>query len=292
VVGQYREEDKILPILLRHTEAERRKAASDLDTLLASRDFGEGAVPLAQVTREIKMEWEDPLIWRLDRRRAVMVQALSKGLATELRSPDIVEKIAAIPLPPGYTMAWEGEYKNSRDSQASLVPGMVPAALLVALTLVALFNCYRQPLAIVAVIPLALIGVVWGLVITGQPFGFVALLGAMSLAGMMIKNAIVLIDEINARLATGGKPYDVIIESAVSRLRPVLLAAGTTVLGVLPLLQDVFWVSMAVTIMFGLTVGTVITMVLLPALYCVLYRVKPEAPVAAPAAATPPLSDA
>ncbi len=277
VVGQYREQDKILPILLRHTEAERRSAAADFDTLLASRDFGEGAVPLAQVTREIKVEWEDPLIWRLDRRRAIMVQALSKGLATELRSPDIVERVAAIPLPPGYAMVWEGEYKNSRDSQASLIPGMVPAALLVALTLVALFNCYRQPLAIVAVIPLALIGVVAGLLITGQPFGFVALLGAMSLAGMMIKNAIVLIDEINARLAAGGKPYDVVLDSAVSRLRPVLLAAGTTVLGVIPLLQDVFWVSMSVTIMFGLTVGTVITMVLLPALYSLLYGVKPDA---------------
>jgi multidrug efflux pump subunit AcrB len=122
--------------------------------------------------------------------------------------------------------------------------------------------------------------VVGGLILTGQPFGFVALLGAMSLAGMMIKNAIVLIDEINARNAAGDKPYDAVITAAVSRLRPVLLAAGTTVLGVLPLLQDVFWVSMAVTIMFGLALGTVITMVFLPALYCVLYRVTPNTPAA------------
>jgi multidrug efflux pump subunit AcrB len=279
-VGQYREQDKLLPIYIRHVEEERRRAPEDLQTLLVNRDFGEGSVPLAQVTRDIAVQWEDPLIWRLDRRRAVMVQALPVGLATELRSPDIVERVAQIKLPPGYTMTWEGEYRNSRDSQASLVPGIVPALLLVALTLVALFNSYRQPLAIALIIPLALIGVVGGLILTGQPFGFVALLGAMSLAGMMIKNAIVLIDEINARNAAGDKPYDAVITAAVSRLRPVLLAAGTTVLGVLPLLQDVFWVSMAVTIMFGLALGTVITMVFLPALYCVLYRVTPNTPAA------------
>ena len=185
-----------------------------------------------------------------------------------------MEKISKIKLPPGYTVEWDGEYKNARDAQASLVPGIVPAALIVALILVGLFNSYRKPLIIVLIIPFAVIGVTLGLLITRQPFGFVALLAAMSLAGMMIKNAVVLIDEIDALQAAGQAPFDAVINAAVSRLRPVLLAAGTTVLGVIPLLSDVFWISMSVVIMFGLTLGTVITMVLLPTIYSLLFGIR------------------
>ena len=123
-------------------------------------------------------------------------------------------------------------------------------------------------------IPFALIGVTVGLLATGQPFGFVALLGAMSLVGMMIKNAIVLLDQVNIELAEDKSPYDAVVEAAVSRLRPVMLAAATTVLGVIPLLPDVFWVAMAVTIMFGLAFGTVLTMVLIPVLYATFFRIK------------------
>ena len=236
--------------------------------------LGENTIPLGQVTRDIRLEWEDPLIWRWDRRRAVTVQAVPVGLATELRTPELVEKIAKIKLPPGYTMEWDGEYKSARDAQASLVPGIVPAALIMALILVGLFNSYRKPLIIVLIIPFAMIGVTLGLLITRQPFGFVALLAAMSLAGMMVKNAIVLVDEIDALQAAGQAPFDAVINAAVSRLRPVLLAAGTTVLGVIPLLSDVFWVSMSVVIMFGLTLGAIITMVLLPAIYSLLFGIR------------------
>ena len=176
-------------------------------------------------------------------------------------------------------MEWDGEYKNSRDAQASLIPGILPAALIVALILVGLFNSYRKPLIIVLIIPFALIGVTLGLLITRQPFGFVALLAAMSLAGMMIKNAIVLIDEIDALQKAEQAPFDAVINAAVSRLRPVLLAAGTTVLGVIPLLSDVFWVSMSVVIMFGLTLGAVITMVLLPTIYSLLFGIRNPANV-------------
>jgi multidrug efflux pump subunit AcrB len=109
-----------------------------------------------------------------------------------------------------------------------------------------------------------------------SPFGFLALLGAMSLAGMMIKNAIVLLDEININLADGKNRYDSVLEAAMSRLRPVTLAAATTVLGVAPLLQDVFWVGLAVTVMAGLTFGTVLTMILVPVLYATVYGLKEE----------------
>jgi multidrug efflux pump subunit AcrB len=149
--------------------------------------------------------------------------------------------------------------------------------IIVALIVVALFNAYRPLVIIVSIIPFVLIGVTMGLLITGQPFGFVALLGAMSLAGMMIKNGIVLLDQMAIELKEGKEPYQAVVDSAVSRLRPVLLAAGTTILGVVPLLKDVFWVSMSITIMFGLAVGTFLTMILLPVLYCIFYKIKSPA---------------
>jgi multidrug efflux pump subunit AcrB len=181
-------------------------------------------------------------------------------------------------LPPGDSMEWGGEYESARDSQQSLIPGIVPALVVVAITIVALFNAFRPPLIIVCVIPFAMIGVVVGLLVTGQPFGFLALLGAMSLAGMMVKNAIVLLDQINIEKEAGRSDYDAVMEAAQSRLRPVLLAAATTVLGVAPLLADVFWVAMAVTIMFGLAFGTLLTMVLLPVLYACFYRIETPNP--------------
>ncbi len=175
-------------------------------------------------------------------------------------------------------MEWGGEYESSRDSQASLIPGVIPAAAVIVFTIVLLFNAFRPPLIILLTIPFVLIGITVGLLGTGTPFGFVALLGAMSLVGMMIKNAIVLLDEINLNLDAGKAPHQSVMDAAMSRLRPVALAAATTVLGVMPLLQDVFWVGMAVTIMAGLTFGTVLTMVLVPVLYTMFYRIRSPAP--------------
>jgi multidrug efflux pump subunit AcrB len=272
-LGLYREEDKLLPILLRHVDSERREFPGAIETLQVRPPLSESTVPLVQVTESIDVEWEDPLIWRWDRRRAITVQAVPVTLATTLRN-DILAQIEAIELPPGYRLEWDGEFRSSTDAQQSLIPGIIPAAVLIALICVALFNAYRPPLIIACVIPFALIGVTIGLLATGQPFGFVALLGAMSLAGMMIKNAIVLLDQVNIEKEAGKSDYDAIVEAAVSRLRPVILAAGTTVLGVIPLLPDVFWVSMAVTIMFGLAFGSVLTMVAIPVLYAIFYRVE------------------
>ena len=168
---------------------------------------------------------------------------------------EIKEAIEAIKMPAGYSLEWDGEYKSSKESQASLVPGILPSVAIMAMILVGLFNNFRQPLIIACIVPFAMVGVTAGLLMTGQPFGFVALLGAMSLSGMMIKNVIVLLDQVNFEIAGGSTPYKAVLDSAITRFRPVMLAAGTTVLGVIPLLQDVFWVSMAVVIMFGLTVG-------------------------------------
>jgi multidrug efflux pump subunit AcrB len=203
------------------------------------------------------------------------VQAVSPdGVPASVLRNSVLADVEAIDLPLGYTMEWGGEYESSRDAQASLIPGVLPAGAIAAIIIVALFNALRPPLIILLVIPFAAIGVVLGLLVTGQPFGFLALLGAMSLAGMMIKNAIVLLDEVSLQREAGKSPYQAVVDSAVSRLRPVMLAAGTTVLGVIPLLQDVFWVAMAVTIMFGLAFGSLLTMFLVPVFYAILYRLR------------------
>ena len=274
-VGRYREADKLYPILLRHNADERAKVASTMDSMQIQPSYSTSRVPLGQVTSSVDVEWDEPIIWRRDRKRTITIQAVPpNGVVASALQDDVAGKLEAMALPPGFTTEWGGEYESSRDSQQSLIPGMVPAFIIMALVVVALFNAFRPPLIILCIIPFAAIGIVFGLLVTNQPFGFLALLGAMSLAGMMIKNAIVLLDEINIERDSGKEPYDAVVTAALSRLRPVMLAAGTTVLGVIPLLKDVFWVGMAVTIMFGLAFGSILTMVLLPVLYSIFFRIK------------------
>jgi multidrug efflux pump subunit AcrB len=139
---------------------------------------------------------------------------------------------------------------------------------------IGLFNAIRQPLVIWLTVPLALIGVTAGLLLTGQPFGFMALLGFLSLSGMLIKNAIVLVDEIDLQIRNGKPTYPAILDSGVSRLRPVAMAAATTILGMIPLFGDAFFIAMAVTIVFGLLVATVLTMIVVPTFYAVFFKAK------------------
>jgi multidrug efflux pump subunit AcrB len=273
MVGLYREDDKLLPIVMRASERDRARAADDLDVLQVRPPLAEQSVPLGQVTTSIDPDFTDPTIFRFNRKRTIAAQGVPLGLATDYFD-DVRPAIDAIPLPTGYSLLWDGEHRSSRDAQLSLIPGAVPAFIIIVLVIVGLFNNYRQPLIILMIVPFALIGVVGGLVTTRQPFGFVALLGVLSLAGMMVKNAIVLLDEVNALKKGGQQDYDAVVNAAVSRLRPVLLAAGTTVLGVIPLLTDVFWSSLAVVMMFGLLAGSVITMILAPVLYSILYKVR------------------
>jgi multidrug efflux pump subunit AcrB len=231
------------------------------------------SVPLAAVVRGTHLEWEDPIIMRSDRRRAITVQASPSGVTFPALYASVLGAFEAIELPSGFSLDWYGEYKSTRDSQLSLIPGVVPSVVMVVLILVVLFNEMRPPAIILLVIPFAAIGITSGLLLSRNPFSFMALLGAMSLAGMMIKNSIVLLDEIKDQSGGGKQAYDAVVDSAVGRLRPVVLAAATTVLGVAPLLQDIFWVAMAVTIMAGLTFGTVLTMVAVPVLYATFYDV-------------------
>jgi len=275
-IGLYRERDDLIPIIMRHSEAERANVGG-LDSLQVQGGLATETVPLGQVTDGVPLAWEDPRIWRRDRRRTITVQTnpIDGVTLPSLRDSVLTEfQQFEDRLPDGYTMEWGGEFESTVDAQASLMPGMVPAAAVIMLIIVALFNAFRPLLVILLTIPFALIGIIIGLLPTGTPFGFLALLGAMSLAGMMIKNAIVLLDQVNIEIAEGSAPYDAVIQAALSRLRPVVLAAATTVLGVVPLLQDIFWVGMAITIMAGLTFGTILTMIVVPTLYSILYKLK------------------
>ncbi|MEM8570633.1 MAG: efflux RND transporter permease subunit [Pseudomonadota bacterium] len=275
-IGIYREDDELLPIILRPPEADLT-AVDNFELLQVQNPRVPGTIPLAQVLSDLRVETEDPVIQRLNRARTLTVQANPiDGITLPSYRDDLLAEFDALAatLPEGYRMEWGGEYEDTVAAQASLLPGLAPALAVIALIVVGLFNAYRPPLVIFAVIPFVVIGIAPSLLATGTPFGFVALLGAMSLAGMMIKNAIVLIDQINENLTEGMPPYEALIDAGVSRLRPVMLAAATTVLGVIPLLPDVFWIGLAVTIMGGLTVGTILTMILVPVLYATFHGIR------------------
>ena len=139
-----------------------------------------------------------------------------------------------------------------------------------------LFNSVRKPLIIWLMVPLSIIGVSFGLLATNLPFSFTAILGLLSLSGMILKNGIVLLDQINSELATGKDPYLAVVDSAISRVRPVSMAALTTILGMIPLVFDAFFGSMAITIMAGLGFATVLTLIVVPVMFAILYRIKPS----------------
>jgi multidrug efflux pump subunit AcrB len=276
-LGLYRDGDTLIPIIAREVEEDRQRTASQLELVQVRPALGLKTLPLGQVTDAVKVEFEDPIIVRFQRHRQIAIQASPDGVTYPALRADVEDQFEAIELPPGYEMFWDGEADSTLTAQLSLIPGMVPAFVIMAVIIVALFNAVRPVLVIALAIPFALIGVTAILLPTQTPFGFMALLGAMSLIGLMIKNSIVLIDEISANGAAGMNPYDATVEAGISRLRPVILGAATTVLGVMPLLQDAFWVSMAMTIMAGLTFGTVITMVLVPTLWAALNKIpSPE----------------
>ena len=275
--GLYREGDDLYPIVVRNVEKERQRMLTNIETIQIRPTASTYTVPLSQVVTGVETEWEDPYVVRWNRRRAVTVQGGPELGATfpELYG-SVIDEIDEVKLPPGYEIYWDGEASSSNDAKKSLIPGMIPAIVIILFLLVLVFNAFRPVLIILLIIPFAMIGVTAGLLGFNMPFGFMALLGGMSLAGMMNKNIVVLLDACNLNKEAGMAPLDAIVEAAVSRARPVLLAAGTTILGVVPLLQDVFWQSMAVTIMAGLAFGSLLTLVAVPVFYAIFYRIKSE----------------
>ncbi len=271
-VGVFREGNKRLPIISRPPEAERI-AVDNIKTIHVWSDVAQQSIPVRQVISGFETVWIDPLIHRRNRKRTISVECDPRVGNASVVFERIRDKIEAIELPLGYEMEWGGEYEDSTKAQKALSKNLPITFLLMVVIVIFLFNAIRQALIIWLSVPLAIIGVAIGLLLTGESFGFMALLGFLSLVGMLIKNAIVLIDQIDLEIREGKIPFEAILDSSVSRLRPVTMAAITTVLGMIPLYFDVFFISMAVTIMFGLSFATVLTLTIVPVLYAIFFRI-------------------
>ncbi|EGQ8445701.1 TPA: efflux RND transporter permease subunit VmeI [Vibrio alginolyticus] len=274
-IGLYRDGTTLMPIVARLPEDERIDIRNIEGMKIWSPAQSE-FIPLQQVTMGYDMRWEDPIIVRKNRKRMLTVMADPDILGEETASTlqkRLQPQIEAIQMPPGYSLEWGGEYESSGDAQESLFTTMPMGYLFMFLITVFLFNSIKEPLIVWLTVPLALIGVTTGLLVLNTPFGFMALLGFLSLSGMVLKNGIVLLDQIEIEMKSGKEAYDAVVDAAVSRVRPVCMAAITTILGMIPLLPDIFFKPMAVTIMFGLGFATVLTLIVVPVLYRLFHKV-------------------
>ncbi|WP_369919570.1 efflux RND transporter permease subunit [Marinomonas polaris] len=275
-IGLYREGTDLLPIVRTAPENERVSIDQIRDLQIYSPASG-SYVTLSTLVSGFETVWEDPIIERRDRKRTITVMADPKILGDETAMAIFSRThgaIEAIHLPPGYVLDWGGEYESSTDAQANIFKALPMGYLFMFIITILLFNSIRVPLTIWFCVPLALIGVSTGLLVMNSAFSFMALLGFLSLSGMTVKNGIVLADQINYELEQGTEKYEAIFISAVSRVRPVCMAAITTILGMVPLLYDAFFEGMAVVISFGLGFATILTLVAVPVFYTILFRVK------------------
>lgn len=235
-----------------------------------------GSTPLNQASSGVDMKWEVPVVRRYNGQRSIAAQCNNApGFTANAVRNSLLPKInAQLHLPPGYTTAWQGEYLASTQSESYLFKNVPVAIVLVLAILIALFGDFRRPLMILLCLPLAITGVVAGMLLADKEFGFVAIVGALGLVGMMIKNGVVLVDEVDIQIRSGKDRFLALVEASTSRLRPVFLAAMTTILGMIPLVNDDMFGALAVTIMGGLFIGTVITLVILPVLYALFLRIR------------------
>jgi len=305
--GLYREGIDLIPIIAR-APLNERSTIEDMEELQIYSPSAGKNVPILQVMNGVETTWENARVSRWHRRPMIKIHADPK---TELPAqlfarvkPEIEqllgvdvaayrgrplkkgEKYTANTIPlkyddiipikgkPGYFIAWGGELEDSADSTKQLAANIPIYFGMMILAVIFLFNAFRQPLIIWLTVPLSLIGVTGGLLLLHQPFGFMALLGLMSLSGMLIKNAIVLIDQIDLNIREGMPALEAIIDSGVSRMQPVMMAALTTMMGMIPLFTDAFFVAMAVTIVFGLGFASVLTLIFVPVLYATFFKIK------------------
>jgi multidrug efflux pump subunit AcrB len=275
-VGTYRDGIRLLPIRLRAPDNERGDIDKMRDIQVWSPVLGR-SVPVSQVVSRYETRWENALVRGRNRIQTIIASCNPTGeLATPLFER-LRPQVEAIELPPGYSLAWGGEYEDSVNAQKGLAGALPAGFLLMILTSIFLFAKLKQPAIIWLTVPLAIIGITAGLLGTGGAFDFMSLLGALSLVGLLIKNAIVLIEEIDQQIESGKDPYEALLDSAVSRARPVILAAATTILGLIPLLSDVFFVNMSVTIMAGLGFASVLTLIIVPTLYAMFFDIRRDA---------------
>jgi multidrug efflux pump subunit AcrB len=272
-VGVYRDGIRMLPIKLRPPAEERGDVANIQDIRVWSPAL-QASVPISQVVNSFETEFENTIIRGRNRIQTIIAacnptEELTTPLFNRLRP-----QIELIELPPGYELSWGGEYEDSANAQSGLVKVLPIGFLLMILTSILLFGKVRQPLIIWLTVPLAIVGITAGLLGFDGAFDFMSLLGALSLIGLLIKNAIVLIDEIDQQIESGKEHLAAILDSTVSRMRPVAMASVTTILGLIPLLQDVFFVNMSITIMAGLGFATLLTLFFVPVLYSLFFRVS------------------
>lgn len=277
-IGLLRDGTHRLPIIARLPEQERVDFESLANVKIWSPTL-QSYVPVEQVIDGVTLDWQEPLIQRRDRKRTLTVLADHDVLGHETPASlfnRVRPAVEAISLPDGYEITWGGEYESSKDAQEALFGSLPMGYLLMFIITMLLFNSLRKPLVIWFTVPLSIIGVSIGLLAMDMPFSFTAFLGLLSLSGMILKNGIVLLDQINIELSSGKDPYQAVFDSAISRVRPVSMAALTTILGMIPLVFDAFFGSMAITIMAGLGFATVLTLIVVPVLFAILYRIKPS----------------
>ena len=274
VIGQLQDGDYRYPIIARNKHQGSNQIA-ELNNSLVWSSSQRTYIPFKQISSKTQYLTEELLINRRDRLRTITVKAEAGYNETAAEAFNRTRQaIESITLPDGYQLAWGGEFESSKEAQSALASGLPLGFLVMFIVSVLLFGRARQPIIIWSVVPMAIVGVVAGLLIADLPFGFMSLLGFLSLFGMLIKNAIVLLEEIDLQIAEGKAAINAVTEASLSRLRPVALAAITTILGVVPLVNDAFFADMAVTIIGGLAFATILTMIAVPVLYCLLYKVK------------------
>ena len=280
-IGLYREGTTLKPIVMRPPASERLNIDGLNELQIWSPVFSR-YIPVGQIVERFDVVFDDPIIARRDRKRTIRVFA-DPALTTDITADTLFRRLRpqleAIPLPAGYELSWGGEYETSSEAKASLFASLPLGYLLMFIITVLLFNELRSALVIWACVPLATIGVSAGMLLLNAEFGFMALLGFLSLSGMIIKNGIVLVDQIRLELSEGREAYDAVFHASVSRLRPVSMAALTTILGMLPLVFDPFFSAMAVVISFGLGFATILTLGVVPVLYAMSHRIPAPASV-------------
>ncbi|MFK5985040.1 MAG: efflux RND transporter permease subunit [Pseudomonadota bacterium] len=273
-VGVYRDGIRLLPIYARAPDNEREDISNIQDIQVWSPVL-QTSVPIAQVVKRFETVWENTILRSRDRRQTIIASCNpEKDVDSTELFARLRPQIEAMELPAGYSLVWGGEYEDSSNASSSLAKALPGGFLMMILTTILLFGKVRQPAIIWLTVPLAIIGITAGLLSLNGAFDFMGLLGALSLIGLLIKNAIVLIEEIDQSIDSGIESFKAILDSAVSRMRPVMMAAATTILGMIPLLSDVFFVNMSIIVMAGLAFATVLTLVFVPVLYAIFFNVK------------------
>jgi len=273
-VGQYREADRLIDIVVRQP-AEERNAITDLGSAYLPTASGR-AVPLTQIAK-VRFEWEPGVLWREGRSFAVTVQGdVAEGLQGATVTAQVWPALKELQakMPPGYRIEVAGAVEESSKGQGSIAAG-VPMMLFITFTLLMLqLQSFSRAMLVFLTGPLGIAGVAGALLLLNRPFGFVALLGVIALMGMIMRNSVILIDQIEQDRERGVPAWSAIVESAVRRFRPIVLTAAAAVLAMVPLSRSVFWGPMAVAIMGGLIVATALTLLALPAMYAAWFRVQ------------------